>query len=183
MKVTGTAIPDVLLLEPRVFGDPRGFFLESWNARVFADATGLDVLFVQDNTARSRRGVLRGLHYQLERPQGKLVRVARGRVFDAVVDLRRGSPHFGQWVGTELSDENHLQMWIPPGFGHGYLVLSDVADFAYKTTEYYARDTERALLWNDPDIGIAWPLEQGEQPIVSAKDSAATRFRDADVFD
>ncbi len=183
MKVTRTGIPDVLVLEPRVFGDGRGFFLESWNARVFAAATGLDVAFVQDNTARSGRGVLRGLHYQLERPQGKLVRVARGRVFDAVVDLRRGSPHFGQWVGTELSDENHLQMWIPPGFGHGYLVLSDVADFAYKTTEYYAPETERALLWNDPDIGIVWPLDTGQEPIVSAKDAAATRFRDADVFE
>lgn len=183
MNVTATAIPELLVLEPRVFGDTRGFFLESWSARVFAAATKLDVAFVQDNTARSKRGVLRGLHYQLERPQGKLVRVARGRVFDVAVDLRRRSVSFGHWVGTELSDENHRQLWIPPGFAHGYLVLSDEADFAYKTTEYYAPETERTVLWNDCDLGIAWPIGGGECPIVSAKDAAGTPFRDADVFE
>jgi dTDP-4-dehydrorhamnose 3,5-epimerase len=178
MKVISTRIPDVLLLEPRVFGDARGFFLESFNQTAFSAATGLDVTFVQDNHSRSSRGVLRGLHYQLQQPQGKLVRVVRGAVFDVAVDIRRGSPTFGQWAGAELSEDNHRQMWVPPGLAHGFLVLSESADFLYKTTDYYAPQHERAIAWNDPDIGIEWPLS--DPPLLSGKDLQAKLLRDAE---
>ena len=180
MKVVQTAIPDVLIFEPRVFGDERGFFLESWNAREFDSAVGVKVQFVQDNHSRSQRGVLRGLHYQIKQPQGKLVRVARGRVFDAAVDLRKSSATFGQWVGTELSEDNHRQFWIPSGFAHGFLVLSESADFIYKATDYYAPEHERCLIWNDPAVGINWPVN--EEPILSAKDRAGLPLRDVEVF-
>lgn len=182
-----TSIPsrlkDVLVLEPRLFGDARGYFFESWNARTFRDVTGVDAVFVQDNESRSQRGVLRGLHYQVDQPQGKLVRVARGRVFDVCVDLRRSSPTFGQWDGVELSEANHLQLWIPAGFAHGYLVLSESADFLYKTTDFYAPAHERTILWNDPALRISWPLEPGQQPTVSAKDSAGVPFAQAPLFE
>ena len=181
MKVIPTAIPDVLVLEPKVYDDGRGFFLESFNQRVFNQATGLEVEFVQDNHSRSAKGVLRGLHYQLQQPQGKLVRVVRGAVFDVAVDIRRSSSHFGRWVSIELSEDNHRQLWIPPGFAHGFLVLSDSADFLYKTTDYYAPEHERAILWNDPSIGIDWPLTTA--PLLSAKDKAASLLADAAVFD
>jgi len=181
MKVTPAAIPDVLLIEPRVFGDERGFFLESFNRRGFAQATGLDLDFVQDNHSRSGLGVLRGLHYQIEQPQGKLVRVLRGRVFDVAVDLRRSSAHFGRWVGFELSEDNHRQLWIPPGFAHGFLVLSDVADFLYKTTDYYAPTHERCLRWDDEQIGINWPLTG--LPRVSDKDARGTPLAQAPCFE
>ncbi len=181
MQAVASAIPDVLILEPKVFGDARGFFLESFNARVFRELTGLDVDFVQDNHSRSAAGVLRGLHYQLEQPQGKLVRVVRGRVFDVAVDLRRQSPSFGRWDGVELSEDNHRQLWIPPGFGHGFLVLSETADFLYKTTDYYAPQHERCIRWDDAEIGIEWPLT-GE-PLLSAKDREGRSLAEADVFD
>jgi dTDP-4-dehydrorhamnose 3,5-epimerase len=180
MKVVPTAIPDVLIFEPRVFGDERGFFLESWNAREFDSAVGVKVQFVQDNHSRSRHGILRGLHYQIKQPQGKLVRVARGRVFDAVVDLRKSSATFGRWVGAELSEDNHRQFWIPPGFAHGFLVLSESADFIYKATDYYAPEHERCLIWNDPTVGINWPVN--EEPTLSAKDRAGLPLRDVEVF-
>jgi len=180
MKATPTALPGVLLLEPRVFGDDRGFFMESWNARTFGEATGLDVAFVQDNHSYSTRGVLRGIHYQVVRPQGKLVRVVTGSVFDVAVDLRRSSPTFGRWVGYELSAQNKLQMWIPPGFGHGFVVLSESADFLYKTTDYWIGQHDRTVRWNDPAIGIDWPL-QGE-PILAAKDAAAPLLQAAETF-
>jgi dTDP-4-dehydrorhamnose 3,5-epimerase len=180
MKVTPTALPEVLLLEPAVFGDERGFFMESYNARRFREATGVEAEFVQDNHSRSVRGVLRGIHYQLVRPQGKLVRVAAGRVFDVAVDLRRSSPRFGRWVGVELSDRDHRQMWVPPGFGHAFLVLSDSADFLYKTTEYWYREHDRSLRWNDPALGIEWPLH--EAPLLAAKDAAAPLFAEAEVY-
>ena len=180
MKVTPTDLPEVLLLEPRVFGDDRGFFMESWNARAFREATGLDVAFVQDNHSYSTRGVLRGIHYQVVRPQGKLVRVVTGSVFDVAVDLRRSSPTFGRWVGYELSAQNKLQMWIPPGFGHGFVVLSESADFLYKTTDYWIGQHDRTVRWNDPAIGIDWPL-QGE-PILAAKDAAAPLLDAAETF-
>ena len=170
MRVTPTAIADVLLLEPRVFGDARGFFLESYNEQVFADATGLKVHFVQDNHSRSQRHVLRGMHYQAERPQGKLVRVVAGAVFDVVVDIRRDSPTYGNWVGVELSVDNQRQLWIPPGLAHGFLILSESADFLYKTTEYYHPASERCLAWNDPLVAIDWPLGTS-QPLVSDKDA------------
>ena len=178
MNVTPTRIPDVLVIEPKLFGDARGFFLESFNQAAFQAATGLDVNFVQDNHSRSTRGVLRGLHYQLQQPQGKLVRVVRGTVFDVAVDIRRGSPTFGQWAGVELSEDNHRQMWVPPGLAHGFVVLSDSADFLYKTTDYYAPQHERAIAWNDPDIGIQWPLT--EPPMLSSKDQQAKLLRDAE---
>lgn len=171
MKATRLAIPEVVLLEPKVFGDSRGFFYESYNERVFREATGVAPRFVQDNHSRSARGVLRGLHYQVRQPQGKLVRVARGAVFDVAVDVRRGSPTFGRWVGAELSEENQRQLWVPEGFAHGFLVLSESADFLYKTTDYYAPEHERSIAWNDPGIGIAWPLQGAPQ--LSAKDQAA----------
>ena len=180
MKVTPTSIPSVLLIEPRVFGDTRGFFFESFNQRAFNQATGLDVNFVQDNHSRSSKGVLRGLHYQIQQPQGKLVRVVHGSVFDVTVDLRKSSPTFGQWVGVELTEDNHRQLWIPPGFAHGFYVLSDSADFLYKTTDYYAPEFECSLIWNDPTIGIEWPLNT--QPIISAKDAQGKKLADAEVF-
>ena len=180
MNVVATAIADVLLLEPRVFGDARGFFLESWNARTFAAAVGAGVQFVQDNHSRSGRGVLRGLHYQIRQPQGKLVRVVRGSVFDVAVDMRRKSPTLGRWVGFELSEDNHRQMWIPPGFAHGFLVLSESADFLYKTTDYYAPEHERCLIWNDPRVAIDWPL--AGEPVLSAKDRLGLQLGDAELF-
>ncbi|KAA3652766.1 MAG: dTDP-4-dehydrorhamnose 3,5-epimerase [Proteobacteria bacterium] len=180
MQVTATDLPDVLIIEPKVFGDARGFFFESFNARAFAEATGVDLPFVQDNHSRSAQGVLRGLHYQIQQPQGKLVRVVRGAVFDVAVDVRRSSPHFGRWVGVELSEDNHRQLWVPPGFAHGFLVLSASADFLYKTTDYYAPEHERSVLWNDPAIGIDWPLP-GE-PLLSGKDRAGVLLKDAEVF-
>jgi dTDP-4-dehydrorhamnose 3,5-epimerase len=180
MQVTPSAIPDVLLIEPRVFGDARGFFFESFNQRAWERATGLAVAFVQDNHSRSARGVLRGLHYQVRQPQGKLVRCAAGEVFDVAVDLRRSSPTFGRWVGAVLSAENKRQLWIPAGFAHGFLVLSESADFLYKTTDYYAPEFERSILWNDPDIGIEWPL--AGEPILAAKDRAGLPLREAEVF-
>ena len=181
MKVIETAIPGLLILEPKVFGDARGFFMESYNAKAFQDATGLDVNFVQDNHSRSGKGVLRGLHYQIEQAQGKLVRVTRGSVFDAVVDLRKSSPTFGQWAGVELSEENSRQLWIPPGFAHGFLVTSDSADFLYKTTDYYAPQFERSLAWNDPTVGVEWPLA-GAAPLLSAKDIAGKPLAECETF-
>lgn len=180
MIVTDTALPGVRLIAPRVFGDDRGFFLESWNARSFADA-GLDLEFVQDNHSRSGRGVLRGLHYQLVAPQGKLVRVTQGAVFDVAVDIRRASPHFGRWTGHELSAENKAMLYIPPGFAHGFLVLSETADFLYKCTTLYDAASDRSLAWNDPAIAIDWPLA-GLAPQLSAKDAAAPRLADAEAF-
>lgn len=184
MKVTRTAIPDVVMLEPKVFGDARGFFVESFNQQAFRDATGLDVHFVQDNHSRSVAGVLRGLHYQIRQPQGKLVRVVRGSVFDVAVDVRRASPTFGAWVGAELSEENHRQLWVPPGFAHGFLVLSDSADFLYKTTEYYAPVHERCIAWDDADIGIRWPLAAMglATPVLSEKDRKGALLREAEIF-
>jgi len=181
MKAIPTAIPDLLVLEPKVFGDARGFFFESFNARAFRDATGLDEQFVQDNHSRSARGVLRGLHYQIRQPQGKLVRVVRGVVFDVAVDLRRRSPTFGRWDGVELSEDNHRQLWIPPGFAHGFAVLSESADFLYKTTDYYAPEYERCLSWNDPAVGVDWPLD-GE-PQLSAKDRQGKSLAECEVFE
>jgi len=181
MQVIDTAIEDVKIIEPRVFGDARGFFMESFNAKAFAEATGVTLPFVQDNHSRSGKGVLRGLHYQIEQAQGKLVRVVRGSVFDVAVDARRSSKTFGQWVGVELTEDNHRQLWVPPGFAHGFVVTSDSADFLYKTTDYYAPQHERSILWNDPAIGIEWPLE-GE-PLLSAKDLAGVPLADAEVFE
>lgn len=184
MNVTRMAIPEVLLIEPKVFGDTRGFFYESFNQKAFNEATGLDLPFVQDNHSRSAKGVLRGLHYQLPpHAQGKLVRVVRGAVFDVAVDVRKSSPTFGQWVGMELSEENHRQFWVPPGFAHGFVVLSESADFLYKTTDYYAPSHERCIAWNDPDIGITWP-DIGSTPTLSAKDQAACSLADSiELFD
>jgi dTDP-4-dehydrorhamnose 3,5-epimerase len=179
--VTPTAIPDVLVLEPKVFGDARGFFYESFNARDFAEATGVDVQFVQDNHSKSAKGVLRGLHYQIQHPQGKLVRVVQGSVFDAAVDLRKSSPTFGRWAGVELSADNCRQMWVPPGFAHGFVVLSESAEFLYKTTDYWYPEHERGLLWNDPAIGIEWPIDAAPQ--LAAKDQAAKPLAQAEVFD
>jgi dTDP-4-dehydrorhamnose 3,5-epimerase len=184
VKVESTRLPEVLVVEPRVFGDARGFFLESWNKARFDEAVGQSVEFVQDNHSRSSRGVLRGLHFQIQHAQGKLVRVTSGRVFDVAVDLRRSSPRLGQWVGVELSADNHRQLWIPPGFGHGYLTLSDTADFLYKATDCYAPEHERALAWNDEHVAIDWPLtELGTAPLLSAKDLAAKRWGDCELFD
>jgi len=180
LRVTPTAIPEVLVLEPRVFGDDRGFFLESYNEQVFREA-GIDARFVQDNHSRSVQNVLRGLHYQVKRPQGKLVRAVNGRVFDVAVDLRRSSPTFGKWVGTELSDDNKRMLWIPPGFAHGFVVLSPIVDFLYKATELYAPEFDRTVFWNDREIGIEWPVLG--TPIISAKDAAGTPFRQAEVFE
>lgn len=181
MKVTRTAIPDVLILEPRIFGDSRGFFLESFNNRSFDEAVGRHVEFVQDNHSRSSKGVLRGLHYQITQPQSKLVRVVRGAVFDVAVDIRRSSPTFGQWVGEELNEENHKQLWVPVGFAHGFLVLSESADFLYKTTDYYAPTSERAVRWDDSRLGIRWP-QDGFDVRLSAKDSAAQTLDAAELF-
>lgn len=183
MQAVRLAIPDVVLIEPKVFGDTRGFFYESFNQKAFNQATGLDIDFVQDNHSRSAKGVLRGLHYQLPpHAQGKLVRVVRGAVFDVAVDIRRSSPTFGKWVGDELSETNNRQLWIPPGFAHGFLVLSDTADFLYKTTDYYSTADERCIAWNDPDIGIEWP-EIGVEPNLSAKDRIGANLQNAEVFD
>jgi len=181
MKVTPTVLPEVLVVEPAVFGDDRGFFMESWNARSFRSATGLDVDFVQDNHSRSARHVLRGIHYQVVKPQGKLVRVTWGAVFDVAVDLRRSSPNFGRWVGVELSAENKRQLWVPPGFGHAFLVLSEAADFLYKTTEYWFREHDRSLRWNDPALGIEWPLS-GAEPLLADKDRNAPTLDAAEVY-
>lgn len=182
MKVLQTAIPEVLLLEPQVFGDERGFFLESFNRRKFEAATGVAAEFVQDNHSRSSRGVLRGLHYQLPPAvQGKLVRCVAGEVYDVAVDLRQNSPYFGRWVGENLSAANKRQMWIPAGFAHGFLVLSDFAEFLYKTTDYYAPECERSIRWDDPQLAIDWPLT-GLSPVVSAKDQLAGAFADAELF-
>jgi dTDP-4-dehydrorhamnose 3,5-epimerase len=183
MKVTGTDIEGLLILEPKVFGDERGFFLESYNQKTFDAVLGLEVRFLQDNHSRSARGVLRGLHYQLPpHAQGKLVRVTQGSVFDVAVDMRRSSPSFGRWVGVELSGQNHRQLWLPPGLAHGFLVTSDSADFLYKTTEYYAPQAERCVRWNDPAIAISWPT-LGLSPLLSAKDAAAPLLADAIAFD
>lgn len=180
MNVINTAIPEVLIIEPKVFGDSRGFFFESFNARTFAERTGVDVEFVQDNHSRSRQGVLRGLHYQLQNPQGKLVRVTLGEVLDVAVDIRRGSPTFGRWVSARLSAESHRQMWIPAGFAHGFVVLSESADFLYKTTDYYNPAAERCIRWDDPQLAIDWQLTSA--PLLSAKDQAGVLLQDAELF-
>ena len=180
MKVQSTQIPGVLIVEPDVFGDDRGFFLESFNEREMC-SIGIDAHFVQDNHSRSGRNVLRGLHYQINQPQGKLVRVVSGKVFDVAVDVRRDSQAFGKWVGVELSAENKRILWMPPGLAHGFVVLSESADFLYKATDYYAQEFERTILWNDPDLAIEWPL--AGQPILSSKDAAAKTFREAEVFE
>ena len=180
MKVTPTSIPEVLIIEPKVFGDARGFFYESFNQKAFNEATGLDVNFVQDNHSRSAKGVLRGLHYQIQQPQGKLVRVVRGAVFDVAVDIRKGSPTFGKWVGMELSEENRKQLWIPVGFAHGFLVTSESAEFLYKTTDYYAPEYERCIAWNDEIIDVSWPA--AAVPQLSAKDMLGQPLESAEVF-
>lgn len=179
MNLTRLAISDVMLIEPRVFGDHRGFFFESFNARAFAEATGCQETFVQDNHSRSSRGVLRGLHYQVQQAQGKLVRVVVGEIFDVAVDIRRGSPTFGQWVGATLTAENKHQLWVPAGFAHGFVVVSETAEVLYKTTDYYAPQHERSILWNDPAIGIEWPTHL--EPSLSEKDAAAVLLADADL--
>ena len=181
INVIATALPDVKIIEPKVFGDARGFFYESFNAREFTRETGVDAEFVQDNHSRSAKGVLRGLHYQIQHPQGKLVRVVSGEVFDVVVDIRRSSPSFGKWVGVVLSADNKRQLWVPPGFAHGFCVTSESAEFLYKTTDYWFPEFERSLLWNDPALGIEWPLE-GE-PQVAAKDAAGRPLAEAEVFE
>jgi dTDP-4-dehydrorhamnose 3,5-epimerase len=183
MNVISTSISEVLVIEPKVFGDSRGFFFESFNHKNFNQATGLDVKFVQDNHSRSVKDVLRGLHYQIRQPQGKLVRVVRGQVFDVAVDIRRSSPSFGQWVRVELTEDNYRQLWVPPGFAHGFYVLSDTADFLYKTTDYYLPDLERSLLWNDPTVAVSWPIQADVSPIVSAKDKIAPKLTNAELFD
>jgi len=180
MITTPTAIPEVIILEPKVFGDDRGFFFESFNAKSFEQATGLKREFVQDNHSKSARSVLRGLHYQVQNPQGKLVRVVQGEVFDVAVDLRKSSKTFGQWVGVRLSAENKKQLWVPEGFAHGFVVLSETAEFLYKTTDYYAPEYERSLLWSDPVLGIKWPIDGA--PKLAAKDSAALTLSQAEVF-
>jgi dTDP-4-dehydrorhamnose 3,5-epimerase len=180
-KVVATAIPEVLVIEPKVFGDARGFFYESFNQQAFHAATGLNPTFVQDNHSRSAKGVLRGLHYQVRQSQGKLVRVVRGSAYDVAVDVRKASATFGQWVGVELSEENHRQLWVPEGFAHGFIVTSESADFLYKATDYYAPEHERCIAWNDPAIGIEWPLDGA--PKLSAKDAAGVPLAQAEVFE
>lgn len=180
MNVISTSIADVKIIEPKVFGDARGFFYESFNARAFAEGTGVNVQFVQDNHSKSARGVLRGLHYQLQQAQGKLVRVVQGEVWDVAVDIRKSSPTFGQWVGEILSAENNRQLWVPAGFAHGFVVLSETAEFLYKTTDYYAPAYERCIAWNDPELAITWPFNAA--PSLSAKDAAGVAFKDADYF-
>lgn len=182
MQVIDTALQDVKILEPRVFGDDRGFFLESWNKQQFGEL-GLPTEFVQDNHSRSSQGVLRGLHYQIKQPQGKLVRVTAGEVYDVAVDMRRSSPDFGRWVGVMLSESNKRQLWVPPGFAHGFYVISQSADFQYKCTEFYAPEYERSLLWNDPEIGIDWPLVDNTAPTLAEKDAAALTLKQCDTFD
>jgi dTDP-4-dehydrorhamnose 3,5-epimerase len=181
MKATPQSIPEVILFEPKVFGDERGFFFESFNHARFEEAVGRPVRFVQDNHSKSTKGVLRGLHYQVQQAQGKLVRVVQGEVFDVAVDIRRSSPTFGKWVGAHLTAENKHQLWVPEGFAHGFVVLSDSAEFLYKTTDYYAPAHERSILWNDPDLRIQWPISS--DPTLSSKDSNATRLVDAEVFE
>ncbi|MBB3012270.1 dTDP-4-deoxyrhamnose-3,5-epimerase [Cupriavidus taiwanensis] len=181
VTVVPTSLPEVLILEPKVFGDERGFFYESFNAREFEQVTGVHRHFVQDNHSRSAQGVLRGLHYQIQRPQGKLVRVVSGEVFDVAVDIRRSSPNFGKWVGVKLSAENKRQIWIPEGFAHGFLVISESAEFLYKTTDYYAPEFERSIRWNDPSIGIEWPIEGA--PVLAKKDENGSLLDQAELFD
>ncbi len=184
MEIVKTKIPDVLMIGPKVFGDDRGFFFESFNEQAFLAKAGVSLRFVQDNHSKSACHVLRGLHYQIKQPQGKLVRVVVGEVFDVAVDLRKNSPYFGEWVGIHLSAQNKRQFWVPPGFAHGFLVLSESAEFLYKTTDYYAPEYERSLLWNDPDLGIDWGLDGNDQvPILSAKDQTGTMFKNAEVFE
>lgn len=180
MKITPTPLPEVLLIEPRVFGDARGFFFESWNQRSF-EAAGIRERFVQDNHSRSARNVLRGLHYQIQQPQGKLVRVLAGEIYDVAVDIRKSSPRFGRWTGVRLSAESHQSLWVPVGFAHGFCVMSDFAEVLYKTTDFYAPEYERSVLWNDPALGISWPLSGA--PLLSAKDAAAPPLAQAQVFD
>lgn len=184
MQAISTAIDGVFILEPKLFGDARGFFTESYNRRVFEELTGAQVDFVQDNHSRSAKGVLRGLHYQIEQPQGKLVRVVRGAVFDVAVDIRKSSPTFGQWVGVELTEDNHRQLWVPAGMAHGFVVLSDSADFLYKATDFYAPQHERGIAWNDPAVAVDWPLAAHgiAQPLLSAKDEAAPLLAQAEVY-
>ena len=181
MNVIETEMPEVLLIEPKVFGDERGFFMESFNQRNFSEKTGVNLEFVQDNHSRSSQGVLRGLHYQIQQAQGKLLRATFGEIFDVAVDIRKNSPNFGKWVGYLLSAENKRQLWIPPGFAHGFLVVSEAADVLYKTTDYYAAEYERSILWNDPEIGINWPLDRIEVKL-SQKDQVAQTLKDADLF-
>jgi dTDP-4-dehydrorhamnose 3,5-epimerase len=181
MKVITTDIPDLLILEPNVFGDARGFFYESFNQKVFADKTGVTTNFVQDNHSRSARGVLRGMHYQITQPQGKLVRVVVGEVFDVAVDIRQSSPTFGKWVGVNLNADNKRMLWIPEGFAHGFLVLSEYAEFLYKTTNYYAPEGDRCIAWNDPQIAINWPIDT--EPLLSAKDRVGKFLTEADLFE
>lgn len=180
MKAVSTSLPDVIILEPKVFGDDRGFFFESFNEKHFQEATGVARRFVQDNHSKSAKNVLRGLHYQIQQPQGKLVRVVSGEVFDVVVDIRKSSPMFGQWIGVSLSADNKRQLWIPEGFAHGFFVISESAEFLYKTTEYWAPEHERCLLWNDPAIGVKWPIDI--EPLLSVKDQKGKLLRDAEVF-
>lgn len=182
MKITETSIPDVKLIEPKVFGDERGFFMETWNGLAFREA-GINATFVQDNHSRSVKNTLRGLHYQIKQPQGKLVRVTRGEVFDVAVDLRASSPTFGQWVGEYLSEGNSRMLWVPPGFAHGFLVTSETADFQYKCTDFYAPEHERSVHWADNELMIAWPLEEGVQPLISGKDGQAVSFRQAERYE
>ncbi|KJA11977.1 dTDP-4-dehydrorhamnose 3,5-epimerase [Acidovorax temperans] len=181
MNVIRTAIPEVVIIEPKVFGDARGFFFESFNQKAFNETTGTNHSFVQDNHSRSAQGVLRGLHYQIQQPQGKLVRVVRGAVIDVAVDIRKSSPTFGQWVAEELSEDNHRQLWVPPGFAHGFVVLSEMAEFLYKTTDYYAPAHERCIAWNDPTLAIDWKLD-GRQPLLSAKDAQGLPLAQAELF-
>lgn len=181
MKVTKTSIPDVLVVEPTVFGDERGFFFESFNQKAWLEKTGVERTFVQDNHSRSVKGVLRGLHYQIKQSQGKLVRVVAGEVYDVAVDIRKSSPTFGKWVGVHLSEKNKKQLWVPEGFAHGFLVLSEVAEFLYRTTDYYAPEHERCIIWNDPALAIDWPV--GVEPRLSEKDALGSLFKDADLFD
>jgi len=180
MRILETSLSDVKIIEPTVFGDERGFFMETWSQRAFAEH-GIEQNFVQDNHSRSARGVLRGMHYQIKHPQGKLVRVTQGEVFDVAVDMRKSSPQFGQWVGVELSDKNKRQLWVPPGFAHGFLVLSETADFQYKCTDIYAPEYERSLIWNDPDVGIDWPLND-LTPQLADKDKAGLPFNECDTY-
>lgn len=181
MKFTPTRIPDVVLIEPQVFGDHRGFFMETWHQKEFAEA-GIELPFVQDNHSRSAHGILRGLHYQIQQAQGKLVRVIRGEVYDVAVDIRRGSSTFGHWVGEILSEENRRMLWVPPGFAHGFYVVSEVAEFVYKCTDFYAPQHEKSILWSDPQLAIDWPLVNGVPPILSGKDAQAVLLKDAEVY-
>jgi dTDP-4-dehydrorhamnose 3,5-epimerase len=181
MEFTPLATPDVVLIQPKVFGDSRGYFFESWERRKFA-AGGIEADFVQDNQSRSSQHILRGLHYQIQQPQGKLVRVVTGTVFDVAVDIRRSSRTFGRWVGAVLSEENHHMLWVPPGFVHGFLVLSEHAHFVYRCTDYWAPEYERSIIWNDPELGVKWPVPPGIEPVISAKDARGVKFRDAQYF-